>query len=424
MYNPDENTKRKALDNITNKVTTFSQDEIDKKRWAKFDESHWFPIQPQTNLDPVPDLPPRFVMQNVHPALALFDHRLQTATLSHEDMCTLLNPDNEKQLLILLSETGAIANKQQCKFCGGPMHFEKQGNTTYWVCNRRVNGVKCNRGKFSVRDGTVFGKSHLSIQAILWIIWHFVHHLSEQQCKQYTNIGPKNNKTVVEWYAKCRKVCSGWIWYNKPRLGGFGKIVEMDESHFAGTAKFGKGRRLGEDPWEDHFKWAFGLVERGSLDCVLKTVHSSRSRAVLLPLINESCAEGTVFCSDGWKAYVKLNENVDLEDTLHFPVNHTNNYVDPLTGAHTQTIEGLWNHAKDFLPSYGMKPKDLDSYLSAFMWFRYVKQRKLDVMKHFLLSAAHCFPPTLSVLPVANQQPILRQPRPPIDNDDEDFVEV
>ena len=128
--------------------------------------------------------------------------------------------------------------------------------------------------------------------------------------------------------------------------------------------------------------------------------------------------------TDGKHRYVKLNENVDLEDTLHFPVNHTNNYVDPLTGAHTQTIEGLWNHAPDFLPSYGMKPKDLDSYLSAFMWFRYVKQRKLDVMKHFLLSAAHCFPPTLSVLPVANQQPILRQPRPPIDNDDEDFVEV
>jgi len=69
-------------------------------------------------------------------------------------------------------------------------------------------------------------------------------------------------------------VQNGFEITNKPKLGGFGKIVEMDESHFAGTAKFGKGRRLGEDPWEDHFKWAFGLVERGSLDCVLKTVHS------------------------------------------------------------------------------------------------------------------------------------------------------
>jgi len=32
MYNPDQNTKRKAFDNITNKVTTLSQDEIDKKK--------------------------------------------------------------------------------------------------------------------------------------------------------------------------------------------------------------------------------------------------------------------------------------------------------------------------------------------------------------------------------------------------------
>jgi len=50
---------------------------------------------------------------------------------------------------------------------------------------------------------------------------------------------------------------------------------------------------------------------------------------MLLPLINDSCAEGTIFCSDGWKAYLKLNENVDLDDTLHFAVNHSENYVDP-----------------------------------------------------------------------------------------------
>jgi len=82
------------------------------------------------------------------------------------------------------------------------MHFEKQANTWYWICNRRVQGVKCSRGKFSIRDETVFDNSRLPIQAIVWMMWHFVHRLSEQQCKQYTNIGPKNNKTVVAWYAK------------------------------------------------------------------------------------------------------------------------------------------------------------------------------------------------------------------------------
>ena len=41
-----------------------------------------------------------------------------------------------------------------------------------------------------------------------------------------------------------------------------------------------------------------------------------------------------------------------------------------------------------------MKPKHMDSYLSTFMWFRFVQQRKLDVFKHFLESASIVFPPT------------------------------
>ena len=371
----------------------------DKLRWEKFDASHWFPLQPVAKLEPIPTLPDQFVMQNVHPHLALYDPYLSTEYISHDDLSKMLNPDDDTELLKLLSDTGVIASKQQCKYCGCNMKFEKQSNNWFWVCNRRVNGKKCNRGKFSIRAGTFLGKSKVSIQAIIWIVWHFVHNLTENQCKQYTNIGQKNCKTIVNWYGKCREVCSTWIWQNKPKLGGFGKIVEMDESHFAGAAKYGKGRRLGEHPWEGSNKWGFGLIERGSLDCVLKTVHASRSRAILMPLINESCADGTVFCSDGWKAYAKLSENAELEDTLHFPVNHTNNYGNPVTGAHTQSIEGTWIHCKNFLPTYGVKPNSLDSYLSTFMWMRYVKQRKLDIFRHFLVSAGFVFKPTNVILP-------------------------
>ena len=365
----------------------------------KFDENHWFPIQPLPVIEPVPVLPSDFKTQNVHPYLAFYQHDLKTESLSHTDPCTLLAPDNELGLLAMLQETGVIAKEQQCKFCGGKMHFHKQGNTWYWICTRRVNGAKCNRGKFAVRDGTFFGNSHLPIDTIVWIVWHFLHNLSENQCKQYTNIGKSNKKTLVNWYAKCREVCGTWIWANQPKLGGFGKIVEMDESHFAGAPKYGKGRNLGEDPWKHWNKWVFGLTLRGSLECVLQSVDKSRSRAVLLPVINDNCADGTIFCSDGWKVYVKLSENVDLADTMNFAVNHTKNYVDPITGAHTQTIEGLWRHCKQFLPSYGLKPRDLDSYLSAFMWFRYVKQRNLDVLKHFFVCAAYSYVPRISKLP-------------------------
>ena len=84
------------------------------------------------------------------------------------------------------------------------------------------------------------------------------------------------------------------------------------------------------------------MTERGSLDVIAQQVPSDRSRKDLLPIIKKHCKEGTFFCSDGWKANDKLEEYLDLEDILHYPVNHSANYVDPETGAHTQKIEGFW----------------------------------------------------------------------------------
>ena len=71
-----------------------------------------------------------------------------------------------------------------------------------------------------------------------------MHHLNEKQCAQYTNISDKSNHTVIKWYKFCRQVCTEWFWdsNNTPKLGGYGKIVEMDESFFPGCPKFNKGR--------------------------------------------------------------------------------------------------------------------------------------------------------------------------------------
>ena len=102
------------------------------------------------------------------------------------------------------------------------------------------------------------------MQNILLIFWHFVHRLTEQQCKDYVGISKKANHTVVDWYRTCREVCTDWIWDNTPMLGGYGKIIEMDESYFAGAPKYNHGRRLGTS-WDEQEidKWGFCLTERG-----------------------------------------------------------------------------------------------------------------------------------------------------------------
>ena len=79
--------------------------------------------------------------------------------------------------------------------------------------------------------------SKLYIQTVLTIMWHSIHHFSQKQCAEYTNISDKNKTSVVKWYKFCREVCTDWFWdpVNTPKLGGFRKNVEMDESFFPGV---------------------------------------------------------------------------------------------------------------------------------------------------------------------------------------------
>ena len=365
--------KRKPFVDLTN---ISSEDDEPLKSDDKYDVLNMLPTTCESNeLHVAVDDDKRF--QNVHPLLGWYKHDLETGILSYDSFMQLMDPSNELPLLNLLTEIGVIADSNQCLFCGGEMKRMKHGAHWVWMCTRRVEGVKCNKGKKSIRTGTIFGNSHLSTQEILQIIWHFVHHLSETQCVQYTKISSKNNTTIVKWYRFCREVCTNWFWNpaNTPKLGGYGKIVEMDESYFP------------------------GLPERGSLDAVIVQVPSNSSRKVLLPIIDKHCRDGSIFCSDGWKAYNQLKDHLQLDDCLHFAVNHSNNYVDPHTGAYTQTVEGMWRHCKDFLPRSGMKPKDLRTYIGAFCWTRYCKQRNLDMFIHFLRSASEVHPPVKNQLP-------------------------
>ena len=395
--------KRKPLSCLTNTPKKL-QTEVFKS--CKIDPCTMMPVlsspKKSTNSD---DVRCNIYLQNKHPLLAMYNAHIKTDDMSFSELSDLLSFEDETKLIDFLADVGIFAKGYRCEFCGFQMRKVKQGNIWYWICTRRVNGVKCNKGKFGVRKGTFFDHTHFSMQTVMRILWNFVYRLTVSQCKQYAAISTKTDHTVVEYYADCRRVCTCWIWdeKNTPKLGGFGKAVEMDESFFPGAPKYNRGRRLGTN-WNEDEKWVFGLVERDSLNCILEQVPSNRNRTQLLPIIDKNCFEGTLFYSDGWKAYAKLAEHLELEDCLHFTVNHSANYVDPHTGSHTQTIEGLWGHVKDFLPIRGMKPQDLSSYLGWFMWDRNCREMKKDKFIHFLRCATEIRPPNykceLQVKPV------------------------
>ena len=156
-------------------------------------------------------------------------------------------------------------------------------------------------------------------------------------------------------------------------LGGEGKVCEIDESYFAGQQKYGQGRPA-TGTWV--FPWVFGIVCRGSLPIWLERV-PEKTRDYLVPIMEKRVKPGTEIHSDKWKAYDKLEEH--LHCSAHFTVNHKYNYVNPWTGAHTQTIESSWKHCKISVPDLGLKEDELDGHLGHFMWERFAKEYKKDL---------------------------------------------
>ena len=78
MQSPIIDKKRKPLVDITNSKDNVTSNEEDRQRWAKFGESHWFPLQPIQDVEEAAKLPEQFQMQNVHPQLALYDATIKT----------------------------------------------------------------------------------------------------------------------------------------------------------------------------------------------------------------------------------------------------------------------------------------------------------------------------------------------------------
>ena len=113
--------------------------------------------------------------------------------------------------------------------------------------------------------------------------------------------------------------------------------------------------------------WVFGGMERGGSDSFLVEV-PRRDAATLLPIIAQYVRPGTVVYSEEWSAY---NQLATTTRNIHHTANHSFHFVDPVTGAHTQGVEGMWSSCKRMMrEERTMNSKLFDTYLPECMWRR------------------------------------------------------
>jgi transposase-like protein len=181
---------------------------------------------------------------------------------------------------------------------------------------------------------------------------------------------------VVKWCRHLREVCALTVADSNKEcgIGGPGVIVEIDESKF-GKRKYNRGHRV-------QGCWVFGGIERLSTSYSdafpgatsnyagkkFAIVVENRSARTLLPLIRKFILPGSIIMSDCWAAYNGIT-NMDGCHYEHETVNHSENYVDGVTGACTNTIESdWWAGYKRHIPKTAFNKSELQGYLFEQMW--------------------------------------------------------
>ena len=122
-------------------------------------------------------------------------------------------------------------------------------------------------------------------------------------------------------------------------IGGPEVIVEIDESKLS-KIKYNRGHRI-------EGVWVFGGIERTTEKKIFITKVAGRSADTLLTAINRYIRPGSIIFSDMWRGYSRIWDDLGLE---HHTVNHSVNFVDPISGVHTNTIEATWCGLKLLIP--------------------------------------------------------------------------
>jgi hypothetical protein len=182
----------------------------------------------------------------------------------------------------------------------------------------------------------------------------------------------------------------------KGAMGGPEEVIEIDES-LIGKQK----NHVGRVPTGT---WIFGMYLRSTKELRLVRCHDNkRDSTTLIPYITQHIKKGSKIISDCWSVYYDnknkvshltklVDTNGDSYDYQHETVNHSENFVDPITGANTQTIECYWRHLKTKMRKGGISYKNKADHLYEFVYRHECKVAGIDVFEQFLLDIKDQFP--------------------------------
>ena len=208
----------------------------------------------------------------------------------------------DKEILIHWLIEEGLMEKNVCVLCATERWAWQVARIDPICSNGNVEGkkrAKDTRQRFRSGKEAGLKKAKWHLEEILKLTYWWCQDLDQAQIKHELGLA---ESTFVDWDSFCREVCEITLLENSERLGGEGKIVQIDESKF-GKRKYHRGHHV-------EGQWVFGGMEQDSRKCFLVAV-KRRDEETLLPIIQKLIAPGTIIVSDSWKAYCNLEKHGD-----------------------------------------------------------------------------------------------------------------
>jgi transposase-like protein len=243
-------------------------------------------------------------------------------------------------------------NGPACPKCAGTAHY-------YLATQKRWKCKACKK-QFSVKVGTIFEDSPISLDkwlAALWMLVNCKNGISSYEVGRDLGITQKSAWFVLHRLRLALQHGS------MDKVGGAGKHVEVDETFIGGAARFmhadRRKRMITERGVKDKTA-VMGILERGGK--VRVHVVPNRKKHLLETHVRAHIKAGSAIYSDNFASYDRLKSFGFQHDV----VDHAEKYVDGQV--HTNGLENFWSLVKR-----GLK----GTYISVepFHLFRYLDEQ-------------------------------------------------
>jgi transposase-like protein len=272
---------------------------------------------------------------------------------------------DENECIKFLFDNNILYKPKECKICKANLSRDKKR----FICVNK----KC-RKSVSIFKDSFFSKGHVKCNLTMMIGYFWLSKCNYYTIEKMTGHSPN---TITDYMKFYRELVIDTLKDYEDKIGGKGIIVEIDESKF-GRRKYHRGRVIDG-------VWIIGGIERTEQKrCFLIKVQK-RDEETIKDILDKYVEKGSIVHTDCWKGYL----NIDELGFKHKTVNHSENFVDPKTGAHTNTIEGLWNGIKLQIAPRNRNKDLIESHLFEFIWRKVNKNRLWEAFIEALRSTAY-----------------------------------